>query len=541
MSPGAAHQTAGEPGDVASFGILGAESAACGAFLRCSSESNPLKNRSLAAQVFSGLLLAVVTLALTACGQNIYINPQNIFAGRALPPSGLLQRVMASFTANGSQGGLEILDGLRDIRSNVQNTIPAFTISGYSGGNPTTILNFPEQEAGYVFSSTDGSLTGINYAKETAAGTVAGFSPSSPSVAAATDGSRFFGAQLQAGQLAIAGAGGNFFLNLPNVNKVVVNRGNTVVLAMVRNSNSLYRVIKINSSPNPVVPPGSVDCQPQLLPVFCVVPVPGTYDRPQDAYFSLDGNTVYVLNCGPECGGVASSVTALQVGALTVDLIPSVNPLSAGAPSPLAILPVANPIPIPGGVTAALSDGVTLYLSGQSLFNKNAAGALVPTPRADGLFTGYLTTVNLANYVVSNPYSISDGLHTKMLFADDSTLWIGSQQCANGERAATLQNYNCLTRVVLGGATLAPQIVPSVTPSGTTTVPYPNGDQNPYYYGSLTGLCWVQEYHKVYTAYGGQIHAFRTADGSEIDNTNIKIQGTVLDVAYIDALSNNAN
>ena len=515
-----------------------------------------MKNRSFAAQLFSGLLLTVTALVLTACGQNLYKVPANNFANRPIPPSQLLQRVMASYTANGSQGGLEILDGLRDIRSNIQNTIPFFNISGYSGGNPTTIINYPEQSLGYVFSTTDGSLAAINYGKESSAGTVATFAPTTPSVAVATDGTRFAGAQELNGQLALSASGSTYFLNLPNVYKVAINRGNSVILAMVRNSDLLYRVVKLNATSNPTIPPGSVDCQPLLLPVYCVVPVPGTYDRPSDVYFSLDGTTAYVLNCGPECGGTTASISFLQEGALTTDVIPTVNPLGPGAPDPRSVLPVANPIPIPGGVTAALSNGTTLYLAGQSLYNTSASGAIVPTPRADGLFSGYLTTLNLSTYAVSNPVSISDGHHSKMLFADDNTLWIGAQQCANGERQATGKNYNCLTLVTLG-STLTAAIVPAVTPGGPTTVPFPNGNQNPYYYGSLTGLCWVQNYHKMFTAYGGQIHAFYTggaitdindparnttpAAGTELDNTNITIQGTVLDVAYMDAVTNDAD
>ena len=37
-----------------------------------------------------------------------------------------------------------------------------------------------------------------------------------------------------------------------------------------------------------------------------------------------------------------------------------------------------------------------------------------------------------------------------MLFADNNTLWIGSQFCSTGERAKLNQNYNCLTMVTLG-------------------------------------------------------------------------------------------
>ena len=140
------------------------------------------------------------------------------------------------------------------------------------------------------------------------------------------------------------------------------------------------------------------------------------------------------------------------------------------------------------------------------------------------------------------PVSISDGYHTKLLFADDNTLWIGSSACANGERFKLGQNYNCLSRYDLGAGTAA--VVPAIIPATATTpatVPYPNSSENPVYLGSLTGLCWVQTLHKVYTAYGGQVHAFNTVDGSEINNQFITVQGTALDVAYLDASDDKAN
>jgi hypothetical protein len=419
----------------------------------------------------------------------------------------------------------------------------------------------------------------VNYSTEASAGNAVTFSPSLASVAAADDGSLFAAASESTGQVYVAYGGGTYSLNLPNVYRVAVNQGVSVVLAMVRNSNTLYRIIKLPATGSPVVPPGSVDCEPLLLPVFCVVPVPGTYDHPVNASFSLDANSVYVLNCGPECGGTTASVSVLQEGALEIDNVPTVDPLSPSAPSPLTNLGAApNPIPIPGGATVSLSSGTSLYVAGQSLYSLDANGVLGATPRADGLFTGYLSTINLSNYTVSQPLSVSDGTHTKLLFADDNTLWVGSQQCASGERAAiaaqqlattgiTTQagNYNCLTMVSLASATPTAQIVPAVVQTNPGTgssgsavqVPYPNTNQNLYYYGDLTGLCWVQEFHKVFTAYGGQIHAFYTggaitsiydpavgttpAAGSEIDNINLTIQGTVLDVAYMDALTNAAN
>lgn len=425
---------------------------------------------------------------------------------------------MVGVSFNGSSGGLVILDGLRDIRNNLSNTVTSFGISGYSGGFPSLILNFPEQLRGYVYSSVAPYSVGVvNYSTESSSGSAGSFGGPSTSLGISPDFQRFYSAVEQNGQLVVLDntTGGTYGLNLPNVYRVAANTSGSVVLAMVRNSNTLYRVVKLNSNSTP--PPGSVDCEPQVLPVYCVVPVPGTFDRPIGAVYSLDGSQVYVLNCGVECGGGTNGgagVSILPQGALQINLIPTSTPYPNV---------VNNTVPIPGGVTTAILDGSNLYAAGQQL-------------QPDGLFAGRLSIMSLTTLAVTQPVAISDGNHSRMLFADDNTLWIGSQFCATGERARQGLNYNCLTRYDLGARSAS--IVPALTGG---SVPYVNQDNNPVYYGSLTGICWVQNYHKVYTAYGGQIHAFNTADGSEINNSNITVQGTALDVAYMDALTNTAN
>ncbi len=333
-----------------------------------------------------------------------------------------------------------------------------------------------------------------------------------------------------------------FGLILPNVFQVIVNQGDTVALAMVRNSNTIYRVVRLNDNQFPTSTAadaaiGAADCEPFNLPVYCVVPVnTGThanaFDRPTGGYFSLDGTTAYIFNCGQECGGNASSITYLQQGVLQFTSVPTTVPDASA---------FTTQVMVPGGVTAAVSNGTTLYVSGQQL-------------QPDGLFAGNLSIINLATNTVTGQYSISDGTHSKMLFADNNTLWIGSQFCATGERAhrASLElaagqstdqaaNYNCLTRFDLGSLTAS--IIPAVSQSTSApvTVPFPNTNQNQYYYGDLTGLCWVQGFNKVYTAYGGQVHIFSTVDGSEIDNKNVIVQGTALDVAYMDAIADADN
>ncbi|WP_263384108.1 hypothetical protein [Granulicella arctica] len=497
-----------------------------------STTSAPRK-KSLGKYALCGLLIAVATLGLTACGPYYYKFPVFPFANRPIPPSKLAERVMISVGnvgAGGTGGALAIVDALRDIRSNVENTVTSFSISGFSSGSPLQIISFPEETRGYVYSSAgNGALNIVNYSTEAVTGSAGTFPAPSSSLAIPTDFVRYFSAEENTGQLVILdnSTAKAYALNLPNVYQVYANVGDTVALAMVRNSDTLYQTVKLNANqyltaaaadlPASQGGIGAVDCQPLNLPVYCVVPVPGNYDRPIGAYFSLDGTTAYILNCGPECGGRVASVTLMAQGALNIN--------NVATSTSIATAFIAN-VPVPGGVTTAISDGSTLYVAGQQLM-------------PDGLFAGNLSTISLATNAITAKYSISDGNHTKLLFADDNTLWIGSQFCATGERAKLSQNYNCLTRFDLSAKTAA--VLPAVTPGGTATVPFPNTNLNPYYYGDLTGICWVQTFHKVYTAYGGQVHVFNTATGAEIDNSLVTVQGTALDVAYLDAQTNGAN
>lgn len=496
--------------------------------------------------IAGALLLAVATLGLSACKVYYKVTEYN-FAGRPTPPSKLKQRVLVGATVDGRQGFLQIIDGLRDLRGTIQNINATFPVAGYGGGYPSQIYNFPEQSKGLVYSNSDGSLTNVNYGTESASGSPIGTTTGlSSAIAVSADFARIFQAEEQAGLLILndSSTGAQYALNIPNVFQVAINQGDTVALAMVRNSDALYRIFKLNVNQYPtaqaaIAATGSVDCQPLLVPVYCAVTVPGTFDRPAGAYFSLDGSKVYVLNSGPEAGGTAASVSLLPQSALVNTNIPSAPP---------TVSPVIATVPVPGGVTEVLSDGSTLYLAGQSQNVIGANGQPTGAANPNGLFAGYLSVMSLTTNQITAAYSISDGSHNQFLFADDNTLWIGSQQCANGVRQSLFAagdstqaaNYNCLTRFDLSAKTVS--IVPAVNQGATAvTVPHPNGNADAYYYGSLTGICWVQNYHKVYTAYGGQIHAFNTADGSEIDNKNITIQGTALSVAYIDALTNAAN
>jgi hypothetical protein len=478
-----------------------------------------LKKSSLWLSAAAALVIAAI---LSGCGETTY------FAGRPLPPSGLINRVMiavqnpSAFT----KGALVIVDAYYDIRSSYNGKTPGFSISGFSGALPVSIQNMPEELLGAVYGSGDGSLTYINYAKETTAGAQSGLNGVSASVFTTRSQAYVFAASQASHVLTVVDkvAGGNYSLSLPGVYRVSVNPGGTAALAFVQNSNYLYYPVKLTAnqtisfSGGPSKwPTAAVDCEPLNAPGWCLfqaqspdsadqygIPfgAPLTFDRPIKAVFSADGGTAYVLNCGPECGGTNSSVSLLPVNPMIFQVGQGSGKLPTTGSIPT--------IPIPGGASNALVTTSTMYVVGQAL-------------QPDGLFTGNLTVVNLASNTAGSPVSISDGAPgapSRMILADDNTLWVGMTKCTNGERYAKGLPYGCLTMFN--------------TSTNTVTLLEP-------YQGDLTGIADVEGLHKVYVAQGGQVYIYHTTDGMALNNQFVTVTGTAYDVAYMDGTTDANN
>jgi hypothetical protein len=261
-----------------------------------------------------------------------------------------------------------------------------------------------------------------------------------------------------------------------------------------------------------------VDCEPQNAPGWCLFQAldptstsanikPLAFDRPVKAVFSSDGGTAYVLNCGPECGGTTASVSILPVA----PMIYLIGQASGTLPTNASL--ASSTIAIPGGASNALVDSSTMYVVGQQpqLVNSQI------------MFAGELTVVNLSTNTASSPVAISDGLPggpSRMLEADNNTLWIGMTKCNNGVRANTGQPDGCLTMYN--------------TSTGTVTMLEP-------YLGDATGIAAVLGLNKIYTAEGGQVYIYSTVDGTAIDNQYVTVTGTAYDVAYMDASSDADN
>jgi hypothetical protein len=488
-----------------------------------------LKKRSLTGFCSSTILLLAFASLLTSCGKNFY------FAGRSLPPSGVLNRVLIAEQnpSSGSKGALPFVDAFYDIRHPFNSSTGSFSIAGYTGSLPLTIQNMPEEQIGGVYGAGDGSFGIVSYAQEKAGSPITVPGGLSSSIFVDRPRQFVYAANGTTHVLSVVdiGTGKSYVLNLPNVYRVSVNPGGTIALAFVQNSiqpaNSLigttpsdqfsvYSVVGLNSdqqqaaavSSDPQHYLNAQDCEPQNLPAFCAFPVgtgaSASFDHPTKAVFSPDGSSAYVLDCGPECGGTTAGVTIIPITAS------SLNSNTSGAKG-IALVAQSN-IAVAGGTTNAIFSGNTLYLAGQQL-------------QQDGLFEGFLSILNTQTGQVTGSYAISDGTHNKMVFADDNTLWIGSAQCTSGE---TYKNAQASNGTVPYGC---------LTMFNTST----NTALLDAYKGDATGIAAVTGLAKVYTAEGGQVYIYNTSNGSERDNSNVTVSGTVSDVAYMDAASDDDN
>jgi hypothetical protein len=480
-------------------------------------------------------------VALAGCGTEYY------FAGRQLPPSTLKNRVMIAIQNPGilAKGSLEIVDAYYDERSGY-NGVPAFfSIAGFGGALPITIQNMPEEQTGAVYGSGDGSFTLADYQGEKTSGTVTGLPGLSSSIFITRNRAYVFAAGQSAHYFvainqSVTGAPSTA-LGLPGVYRVSVNPGGSAAMAFVQNSNYAYYPRQLTTSQSlsysggpSTWPKAAVDCEPQNAPSWCLFQMqspdnvdatgnyygaPLVFDRPVKAVFSADGSTAYILNCGPECGGVTASISLVPIAPLIFltgqhsGLLPCNLPANGSCPNPNA-KPMMN-IPIPGGASNALVDSNTMYVVGQQ------------PQQIEGqtLFAGNLTLVNLSNNTTGSPTPISDGqpgAPSRMIEADDNTLWIAMKGCTTGVRYATnpAGGYGCLTMY-----NTASKKVVLLEP----------------YIGDATGLADVEGLHKIYAAEGGQVYIYSTVDGKSIDNQFVTVTGTAYDVAYIDGTTDTNN
>ena len=423
------------------------------------------------------LVLALwATLGLVSCGSTAKKNP----------PSGLLNRVLASqgVSSTFSFGSLTIIDGTND-------TLPRISPLG-AGSSPGLMAVSPSRDIAAAFDSGSNSVYAVSTTKEAAIGNVHLHGPTSSMViptatpmgyaavpTATLYGFSFIGA---VEVMDFVSGGLTTTIAVSNAQTVVSNGSGSQLLVFSNDSNSVTVL-----SPAAAVPPVDTSCLTNPPNAVCTI-VPG-FDRP--VYGIINGNTAYILNCGPQCGGTQASVMVFDLPTLTI----------------------TNKIPV-DAATWALLNGSTLYVAGTSTTNNSCTGQTTAATTC-----GRLDIIDLSSGTVTGSAVITDGYHDRMDLTVNGQLFIGSRNCTN------VGDVNNPSGEVRGCLSIFRSIDNSVL------MPPDNGDVN--------GLQGFVSRNIEYVAEGGSLRVYDTTKDILLINDfvpqgNINIVGYVGDVKAID-------
>ena len=216
-----------------------------------------------------------------------------------------------------------------------------------------------------------------------------------------------------------------------------------------------------------------------------VVQDSAAFDHPVWATFSSDDSTAYILNCGPECGGAAASVTVFDLNTNT----PGIN------------------IPV-DAATIGLLSGSTLYVAGTPPVTACGSGTAATT-------CGMLDVIDLSSMTVTGSAVITDGDHDRMELGANGQIFIGARACTNINIPASGNNpgevRGCLSIFN--------------TSNSTVVVPPNNGD--------VTGLQPITNRNVVYVVQQGELRIYDTTT-DKLQSTQIDILGQAIDVKLVD-------
>lgn len=229
-----------------------------------------------------------------------------------------------------------------------------------------------------------------------------------------------------------------------------------------------------------VVPPNQPVCQ-----------YVSGFDHPILGFFSSDNTQAWILNCGPQCGGVQASVQVL-------DLVHG----TAGVAVPL------------DAVETAFMVNQTLYVAGTPPSPDNTCIGITTAAAT----CGRLDIVDLPSMTVTNKLVITDGQHTQMNI-QDGQLFVGAKNCTNilpptpgsGEQRGCLAIVNTFSSPVT---------------QANVVFPIQNGD--------VTGIQPITNRTIMYVVEGGALQIYDTTTDKIDALTSITIVGNAVDVKLAD-------
>ncbi len=233
------------------------------------------------------------------------------------------------------------------------------------------------------------------------------------------------------------------------------------------------------------------------------------FDHPIWAFFNSSDTTAYVVNCGPECGGVQASVQPIDL---------TTNPPTVG-----------QAVQVPAATVALVENSSTMYLAGTPYSggapSQACLGQTTLAPTCGVLTIFDLNTMSVVQPPVQPPYCaagqqcpiiITDGYHTKLSLAANGQLFVGARTCSEvfapvppppgAEVRGCLSIYNTETSAVV--------------------IPPANGD--------ATGIQPIATRQVVYVIQGGSLSIYDTNTDllQALQITNLI--GQLIDVKTVD-------
>jgi hypothetical protein len=434
------------------------------------------------------LSLLVASLLLLSCGSN------NGSSSNTSSRSGLKFRAFVSNplqpVSTGTVPVINIVDALNDVLS------PAIVSVGGSAPEPSFMVLFPNKQFTLVYSGGNASLAVINNLTESVVGgtsngtnTSITLPAASQSVAVSKDNVTGFAAVPTAPP---PDAQAN---NLPPGLVAMLNLTNNTISAQIPIEGARYLAVTPDgtrllvfgnhSDTITVITPPAIGTNQSAI----VTPIQNSaaFDHPVGAVFSSDGNTAYILNCGPECNGAQASVTPFDINSGT----------------PLAPILV-------DGATAALISGTNLFIAGS-----NPASACTAPTQATRC--GTLSAIDLGSSSVVSTAEITDGYHDHMEMGANNQLFIGAHTCTN----VSSQNNNgsgevrgCLSIASTNAQTISNVVIPPAT-------------------GDVTGIQPIATRSVVYVVQEGELQIYDTST-DKLQSTQVDIRGQAQDVKLVD-------
>ena len=416
-----------------------------------------------------GLVVGVVAiLNFSSCGG---------YNNNSGPPSHLKERVLASqgVTAGFSLGSLVIINGQND-------TLPRVSPLS-AGSSPGLMALSPTRSIAAAFDSNSNTVFAVNTPKEISIGSVRIPGPTSSMVIPTASPIGYAAVPTAT----ITGFGFLGAIEVMNFNSgsftsIAVEKAQTVVsdntgarLLVFSNDSDKITIL----SPTVAVPPVDTSCS---SPGNSVCTIVSGFDRPVNAI--VNGSTAYVLNCGPECGGIQASVMVFDLSSLTIT----------------ATIPV-------DAATMALLSGSTLYVAGTSPSNNACTGQTTAATTC-----GRLDVVDLGSGTVTASAVITDGFHDRMDLTANGQVFIGARDCTN------IGNVNNPSGEVRGCLSIYK------TADGSVLIPPDNGN--------VDGLQGLTTRNVEYVAEGGALRVYDITKDVLLINDFLP-QGTIDIVGYI--------